>query len=226
MLAGLLTPQWESQHFSEQWLAWERSVVLYEDASHRRLPDEVKCATLARWSPAAVKEFLRVAPADVMISYARLREAIQTFLSRGRAYDQQGMQLVTGPEAMEVDAVKGKGKGQPSWTGSWSRGNVSSMGRYGNVQGQEQGWWMRSCRWCGGKHLDRDCRKHRTPSRTSPKVEAKEQPKEEAKEAERRCGELPRELSPLWQMGPQGECLQIGDVSRTTIAGSVPTCSC
>eukprot|EP00972_Heterocapsa_arctica_P080378 11845455-Heterocapsa_arctica.AAC.1 len=66
----------------DQWLAWERSVAQYEEASKVKLDDGVKCATVARWCPHDIQHFIRNFPNDVMSSYPELREAIQTFITR------------------------------------------------------------------------------------------------------------------------------------------------
>ena len=62
-----------------------------------------------RSAPPAIREFLRTASQDLLGSYDELKQAISTYLSRGRVFDATG----TATGAMELDYfAKGKGKGE------------------------------------------------------------------------------------------------------------------
>ncbi len=52
MLSALLNPRWsqDSAGFFDALRAWERSVLEYEAATSLTLPDEIKCATVARYA--------------------------------------------------------------------------------------------------------------------------------------------------------------------------------
>ena len=88
--------------FPEELGAWELVVARYQQAAHAIVPDAVLCPTVAMHAPPAVKACLRLAPTDVLVSYAALREKIFTYLNRGHAYGDEG-QLQGMP--MDMDAV-------------------------------------------------------------------------------------------------------------------------
>ena len=162
ILTGILSPSWTEQRpFAEQLLAWERAIDMYEAASGQRVTDDVRVATMLKYAPAAVKMFLRLTPPEMMESYGRLRDGMLTYLSRTRYFDQEGM-AVDIPVPMDVSALqapaltmpKGKAKGR-------GKGDSKGQGK-GKAKGKQQGPWQpwpgRGCYWCGGRHLDSECR--------------------------------------------------------------------
>eukprot|EP00972_Heterocapsa_arctica_P052342 7699212-Heterocapsa_arctica.AAC.1 len=87
-----------------------------------------------------------------MQNYTTLRSGIFKFLTRGRAFGREG-QLQGVP--MELDAVSAA-------TRPWTRplpGNGKGGGPTSTPSGRREieGWWMRPCRHCSGRHMDKDC---------------------------------------------------------------------
>eukprot|EP00972_Heterocapsa_arctica_P045301 6687732-Heterocapsa_arctica.AAC.1 len=73
MLSALLTPVWSSSHpFLEQLLQWERACDDYRAASGIPLPDNVKCAIVARWAPDPARSFLHMSPTEYTDDYEAL----------------------------------------------------------------------------------------------------------------------------------------------------------
>ena len=104
MMVGIMKPRWSGRmsDFPEELRAWELAVARYQMATHAIVPDAARCSIVAMHAPPAVKACLRLDPADVLVSYAALRERIFTYLNCGRAYGDEG-QLQSIP--MDVDAV-------------------------------------------------------------------------------------------------------------------------
>ena len=88
MLCGVMQPRWSGDvHvFELEIRAWEEQLRRYEDATAVRVPDEIRCATVAKYAPAEVKDFLKMVPTDILGDYELLRTRLLTFLQRGRAF--------------------------------------------------------------------------------------------------------------------------------------------
>eukprot|EP00972_Heterocapsa_arctica_P022063 3244033-Heterocapsa_arctica.AAC.1 len=65
------------------------------------MPDEVKCSIVSKNAPRAIQTYIRVSDVDLLESYAVLRRGVFKFLTRGRAFGNEG-QLQGVP--MELDA--------------------------------------------------------------------------------------------------------------------------
>ena len=121
MLTGLLNPRWDAtRDFSYQWLEWERQLSFYEDSTGSLLPDEIKCATILRWAPAHIRDFLRSCPVDCMSDYATLRTQLRLYFLRNRTFDSTGAARYEGPGSSIDEVVawlKGKGRGFKGFKG-------------------------------------------------------------------------------------------------------------
>ena len=106
-----MKPTWSADpaRFEEELRAWELRVERYESVTGVPVPDQIRCATVSQHAPQAVKVFLRLVPQDYLQNYQLLREAIVTYLSRGRVYSAEGASLNTWaqtvPVPMEIDVV-------------------------------------------------------------------------------------------------------------------------
>ena len=134
VLAGLMSPEWRTDTpFADQLLAWEKKVTEYEAATDPIVPDRFRCAIVLKWAPPRVQELLRLTPEAFTRNYALLRSALQTYQARGRTYDASGcLQGSEGALPMEVDALKGKGKGkggQPTQRACFKCGQLGHMKR-------------------------------------------------------------------------------------------------
>eukprot|EP00972_Heterocapsa_arctica_P060309 8894940-Heterocapsa_arctica.AAC.1 len=74
------------------------------------MPDDVKCSVVSMNAPRAIQSYLRVSDADLLRNYAALRQGIFKFLTRGRAYGNEGQ-----PQGvpMELDAVASAPSARP-----------------------------------------------------------------------------------------------------------------
>ena len=107
MLVGILSPDWRAkteESFVDALLTWERAVNRYETSAGLQLQSGVKCAIVARYAPVVIKNWLRTVSTEVMASYPALRSALQTYLSRGRAYTAAGASQE--PVPMDVSTVQ------------------------------------------------------------------------------------------------------------------------
>ena len=161
MLQGVLNPSWTSSlAFELDLREWEGSLRRYEEAAGVQVPDQIKSAVIAQHVPKAIKRFIKMVPADITADYATLKGAILAFLTRDRAYTPMGLAL-RDDDAMLVDAIdddmqqevnaliKGKGKGKVSGKNKGGKGSSSTA--------TQEGWWMRPCRFCQGRHMDVMC---------------------------------------------------------------------
>jgi hypothetical protein len=157
MLMGVMRPRWTGQvdSFPDELRTWELAVLKYEKATSAAVPDTVKCSVVSMGAPKVVQNYFKMSDRDLTTNYGLMRSGIFTFLTRGRAFGQQG-QLEGMP--MEVDGVvpkpavqPGKGKGRGG-----NRGGVPPRGPSGQG-GEIEGWWLRPCRFCRGKHMDMHC---------------------------------------------------------------------
>ena len=82
MMVGIMKPRWSGRmsDFREELRAWELAVARCQMAIHAIVPDAVRCSIVAMHAPPAVKACLRLAPTDVLISYAALREKIFAYV--------------------------------------------------------------------------------------------------------------------------------------------------
>ena len=122
-----------------------------------QVPDQIKSAVIAQHVPKAIKRFIKMVPADITADYVMLKGAILAFLTRDRAFTPMGLAL-RDDDAMLVDAidddvqqevnafVNGKGKGKASGKNKGGKGSSSTA--------TQEGWWMRPCRFCQGRHTD------------------------------------------------------------------------
>eukprot|EP00972_Heterocapsa_arctica_P075749 11172174-Heterocapsa_arctica.AAC.1 len=123
------------------------------------MPDEVRCSVVAMHAPRAIQSYLRVNDIDLLVNNQTLRRSIFKFLTRGRAFGNEG-QLQGVP--MELDALTGP----PSSSRPWARAVLpKGKGKAGGPtvtpasRREIEGWWMRPCRHCYGRHMDKDCPK-------------------------------------------------------------------
>ena len=138
MLASLLKPTLRPASFVEDWLAWELRVAKYEAAARKPMDNATKAATFLSALPAPLRNFIRISsvPAD---TYGDLKDAVRSYLARGLTFTDEGYEQAP----MEVGVISGpKGK---------VRNPTPGPG------GTQQGWWMRMCRFCGGRHMDAMC---------------------------------------------------------------------
>ncbi len=85
MLSGIQNPQWTDEgDFQVQLLEWERKIEKYVSVVGALVPSNFKCATVMRWAPAAVREYLHRAPIDVMSSYSVLRSQLTLYFTKAR----------------------------------------------------------------------------------------------------------------------------------------------
>ena len=104
-LTQLLRPEWdESKPFMEQLWEWERRVADYEVETGMPMPDTYKCSVVARSSPPGIRAFLRLQTDDVTESFARLKQAIDSYQLRGRTFEYVDS-MATVP--MDVGAITG-----------------------------------------------------------------------------------------------------------------------
>ena len=138
MLASLLRPTLRPASFVEDWLAWELCVAKYETAARKPMDNATKAATFLSALPAALRNFIRVSSVPAA-TYEDLRDAARSYLARGFTFTDEGYKQVP----MDVGAISGlKGKGRNPAPGPG---------------GNQQGWWMRMCQHCGGRHMDAMC---------------------------------------------------------------------
>eukprot|EP00972_Heterocapsa_arctica_P084396 12432116-Heterocapsa_arctica.AAC.1 len=64
-------------------MEWEHACDVYAEASGHQLPEDVKCAIVARWAPGSAREFLRMSTVDYSDNYEQLRNALRAFYARG-----------------------------------------------------------------------------------------------------------------------------------------------
>jgi len=104
ILQGIMKPTWSADpaRFEEELRAWELRVERYETVTGVPVPDQIRCATVSQYAPQAVKVFLRLVPQDYLQNYQLLREAIVTYLSRGRVYSAEGASLNTWAQTVPV----------------------------------------------------------------------------------------------------------------------------
>ena len=84
MMVGITKTRWTGRmsDFPEKMRAWELAVLRYQQATHAIVPDAVRCSIVAMHAPPAVKAYLRLAPTNVLVSYAALREKIFTYVPK------------------------------------------------------------------------------------------------------------------------------------------------
>ena len=134
MLVGLLSPEWSSTTpFWDQLLQWEAALMKYEAQSNVKVPDEIRCAVIAKHAPQKVKDYIRNCPLDLLSSYALLKETLHQYIVRGRSYSSSGAQ-VEASVPMELDVVL-QGRRPPSGRG---RGRGRGKGQQQQQQQQQQ----------------------------------------------------------------------------------------
>eukprot|EP00972_Heterocapsa_arctica_P086233 12711574-Heterocapsa_arctica.AAC.1 len=56
VLSSILMPAWSvNKAFLEQLMEWEHACDVYAEASGHQLPEDVKCAIVARWAPGSAR---------------------------------------------------------------------------------------------------------------------------------------------------------------------------
>ena len=78
-LSALWTPKFHDATFLQEWRAWERQVMMYEEQETDPLTQRLKCAVISRWAPPIIQTFLKQCPLDVSDDYAGLRDGIGLF---------------------------------------------------------------------------------------------------------------------------------------------------
>ena len=108
----------------------------YESTTHGKLVDSVRCAVVTRWAPGPIKQYLRTLPLEQLGCWNDLKEALRLYRLRGQVYDSQGeVEYHVGHEPMEVDALKGGGKGRGFGSAkSRGRGGCFLCGQQGHIQ--------------------------------------------------------------------------------------------
>ena len=74
-----------AQAFETDLRQWEAAVRRYEESARVQVSDEIKCAVVAQSAPKLVKQYLKLAPSDLLASYSQLRAAVFAYLARDRA---------------------------------------------------------------------------------------------------------------------------------------------
>ena len=143
-LTQLLRPEWdESKPFMEQLWEWERRVADYEVETGMPMPDTYKCSVVARSSPPGIRAFLRLQTDDVTESFARLKQAIDSYQLRGRTFEYVDS-MATVP--MDVGAITGDAR--PYAKGGGKAGGDREVARGSQLH----------CRRCGKKgHASDEC---------------------------------------------------------------------
>ena len=144
MLSGILNPQWNDDgDFEVQLLEWEHKVDKYTNVTQVQVPDSIKCATVMRWAPTSVRDYLHRSPIDVMTNYGVLRSQLVLYFTKARTYDNLGNitnegeskavaktptpVLSTLQEVLAMFEGKGKGKdGQKGKGGSKDEGKSNT----------------------------------------------------------------------------------------------------
>eukprot|EP00972_Heterocapsa_arctica_P074906 11055656-Heterocapsa_arctica.AAC.1 len=87
-----MKPKWSGRlpDFADELRAWELAVQRYEEATRFLMPDKVKCTVVAMNAPRAIQSYLRVSDVDLLENYGILRRGIFKFLTRGRAFGNEG----------------------------------------------------------------------------------------------------------------------------------------
>ena len=221
MLQGVLNPSWTSSLAFELDLhEWEGSLRRYEEAAGVQVPDQIKSAVIAQHVPRAIKRFVKMVPAGITADFATLKGAVLAFLTRDRAFTPMGLAL-RDDDAMLVDAIdddmqqevnalgKAKGKGKTSGKNKGGKGSSTVT---------QEGWWMRPCRFCQGRHVDVMCPQQQwtscaasssefwaAKSAASRSTAAVGQRQGERRKQGRRQGQrtrsLRRILQPVWPLG-------------------------
>ena len=106
-LLGVLSPVFTEANFREELMRWERDLHRYELLQKAALPDDLRCAIVLREAPKKYRSYLQTCSYAVQESYSQLKLALQTYWDRGRSFVLEG----TGVVPMEVDVVKGAGRG-------------------------------------------------------------------------------------------------------------------
>jgi hypothetical protein len=121
-----------------------------------KLPDEVKCAVVSRWSPLALRQYLQLTPIDTSKQYSVLRQEIQNFFARRRTFDSEGWQEQLSEDVpMEVDPVtpyRGFGKNGEKGTGKKGDKGSGKKGDKGTGKKGDKGKKSRAeleCYKCG-----------------------------------------------------------------------------
>eukprot|EP00972_Heterocapsa_arctica_P034570 5089502-Heterocapsa_arctica.AAC.1 len=121
MLVGVMKPKWSSRlpDFADELRVWELAVQRHEEATRFPMPDDVKCSVVSMRAPRAIQSYLRVSDTDLLANYTTLRQGIFRFLTRGRAFGNEGqlqgvpmeLDAVTAPTRPWTRPTPGKGKG-------------------------------------------------------------------------------------------------------------------
>eukprot|EP00442_Polarella_glacialis_P024951 CAMPEP_0115080094 /NCGR_PEP_ID=MMETSP0227-20121206/18487_1 /TAXON_ID=89957 /ORGANISM="Polarella glacialis, Strain CCMP 1383" /LENGTH=1738 /DNA_ID=CAMNT_0002467699 /DNA_START=420 /DNA_END=5636 /DNA_ORIENTATION=- len=145
-LCDILEPKWRpDKPFWSQLLQWELDTVLYERESGQKIPSAVKCSTIARHAPVAVRRYLADCEKDLTTSYVDLRGALEQRELRRKIFAVDN-HIENGPVPMEIDLVnkllsalydkgkgkgpgKGKGKGQGKGKGKQEPGKGKGKGK-------------------------------------------------------------------------------------------------
>jgi hypothetical protein len=139
-LLAILSPQFNENQDESAWKesfdAWEVIVQEYEQMSSRRFDEEVKAAVVLMGAPRELKPHLQLRSEELLTNYSTLTQQIKNWIQSRRAYQ------LTNAEPMEVDRVKGKGKGDKKKPAV-------------------------ECFLCKGNHFARNCPQNSSSSKTS-----------------------------------------------------------
>ena len=140
LLLAILSPQFNENQDESAWKesfdAWEVIVQEYEQMSSRRFDEEVKAAVVLMGAPRELKPHLQLRSEELLTNYSTLTQQIKNWIQSRRAYQ------LTNAEPMEVDRVKGKGKGDKKKPAV-------------------------ECFLCKGNHFARNCPQNSSSSKTS-----------------------------------------------------------
>ena len=211
--------------FLDQLREFERRRELYEQASGTRFDDDLAIATLLRHAPGEIQAQLRL-ELRPDTSYMSLRGRVVAYELTKRPWDAVASAFLgqsggggghraadaggrdQGPQAMEIDAVKGKGKSRD------------------NKQGSQDG-----CRLCGSfGHWAKDCPKKGAGGKGADHIKGKGKGKDEGKplgkgkgqqQHEGKGGKAPRvegNCSTCGRYGHKADCWR-GVFAATTASG-------
>ena len=138
MLIHVMRPTWDvnmpAEKFNEALLQWELEVQQYEQQSGKTLHDDTKVAVVLSSAPKSLKHSIATGHPSNRSNYANLRAAVITVIMSERAYDGMGLKKYADSDAMQVDAIKGGGKGAKG-----VKGGGKDKGAKGGKKGKKGG---------------------------------------------------------------------------------------
>ena len=151
MLAGILTPMWESAgtgNFIIVLNEWETRIHEYTAQAGEPVSDTVNISVVLRWAPREVKDLPRGQMANIGNDFSKLKHILLAYNSSGHEWDAAGSRRdapdTGGSRPMDVGAVTVQcakcGKMGHTAATCWSKGN--SGGKGGGKRS-----WKRQRRW-------------------------------------------------------------------------------